>query len=116
MKTIYTDSYKKLILQLRQARIERNLTQAEVGRWVGRDRYWVSQIETRAVRLDVVQFVLLCRALRLHSSQVINRLEKEVSPDEGEPLFYLSKDIQFTGHLLATFQPQNALINRVGVF
>jgi len=60
------------------------MTQAEAGRRVGRNRYWVSQIETRAVRLDVVQFVLLCRALGLRSSQVINRLEKEVSPEEGD--------------------------------
>ena len=63
------------------------MTQAEVGHLVGRNRYWISQVETRAVRLAVVQFVLLCRVLGLRSSRLIHRLEQEVSPEEGDPLF-----------------------------
>lgn len=103
-KAIYNDAYHRLIQNLRRSRIDQGMTQAKVGRRIGRTRYWVSQVETRAVRLDVVQYVALCRTLGLCSSRLIRRLEREVSPDEGEPLFTYQTSIGVR-NLVATWWP-----------
>ena len=88
-KTIYSPIYRCLIDHLRQARKKQKLRQEDVGRKLGVSRHWIQKVETHQVRLDVVQFVILCRVYRADPSRLIRRLEEEL-PDEGDPSFYLS--------------------------
>jgi len=43
---------------------------------VSRDRNWLHHIETAQTRLDVLEFVLLCRALNLSSPALLEELEE----------------------------------------
>lgn len=55
MRTIYTSEYKEIIERLRKARIEKGLTQLEVSNKLKRGQSFVSKIERRQRRLDVLE-------------------------------------------------------------
>ena len=75
-KTIHDDNYRALVAQLAAARRGLNLTQTQAGRLVGRSRSWQSKVETFELRLDVLGFVRLCRALGLEAWRLCRQLEK----------------------------------------
>ncbi len=76
MKTIHEPAYHLLVSELRQARAQAGLIQAAVGLLIGRGRNWVHKIETCEVRLDVLQFVRLCRVYGLKAHDLVRRLEE----------------------------------------
>lgn len=77
-KTIYNSQYRTLIVELKASRLDAHQTQEEAGRRVGRCRTWLSKIETFEIRLDVLDFVRLCRALGLEAGALIKRLEADM--------------------------------------
>lgn len=76
MKTIHEPAYHRLVAELRQARAQAGLTQAAVGQLIGQGRNWVHKIETCEVRLDVLQFVRLCRVYDLKAHDLVRRLSE----------------------------------------
>lgn len=74
MKTIHEPAYHRLVAGLRQARAQTGLTQVDVGRRVGHGHNWVHKVETCEVRLDVLQFVRLCRVYGLKAHDLVRRL------------------------------------------
>ncbi len=88
-KTIYQADYRRLVDDLRKARVGRKMRQEDVGRRLGVTRHWVAKVEACQTRLDLIQFVRLCRVYRVDASQLVRRLEED-SPDEDESSFYLS--------------------------
>lgn len=62
-KSIYDDEYRTLIGLLRSERIAAGLTQQQVADRVGRPQSFVAKVEGCERRLDVVEFLHLCRAL-----------------------------------------------------
>ena len=75
-KTIYDDNYRELVAKLKTTRLRLNLTQTQAGKLVGRSRSWQSKVETFELRLDVLGFVRLCRALGLEAWRLCRQLEK----------------------------------------
>lgn len=73
-KTIYDQRYAMLITALRQRRLDLGLHQDELGKTLGVSRNWVSKVERREIRLDVLQYVRLCEALELSPRLAIERL------------------------------------------
>ncbi|MCD0278442.1 helix-turn-helix transcriptional regulator [Xanthomonas melonis] len=62
-KTIYDGQYRELIYQLRARRERLGLSQGEVARRLSWPQQRLSAIEAGARRLDILEFVLLTRAL-----------------------------------------------------
>ncbi len=62
-KSIYDDEYRKLIGMLKSERLAAGLTQQQVADRLGRPQSFVAKVEGFERRLDVVEFVNLCRAL-----------------------------------------------------
>ena len=79
-KCIFDPCYRQAIAELRAARVRCNMTQAAVAKQLGRQRTWVGKVESCEVRLDIVQFVELCRAYGISASRFILRLEKMEPP------------------------------------
>lgn len=77
MKTIHQTPYRRLVGELRLARIGSGLTQAEAGILIGHSRQWLSKVETCEIRLDVLQLVRLCHAYSLLAHELVRRLEEE---------------------------------------
>ena len=62
-RSIHDDDYRKLIDALKAARMARGLTQQQVADKLKRPQSYVAKIEGRERRLDVIEFVHLCRAM-----------------------------------------------------
>lgn len=62
-KSIYDDEYRKFIGMLKSERLAAGLTQQQVADRLGRPQSFVAKVEGFERRLDVVEFVNLCRAL-----------------------------------------------------
>jgi transcriptional regulator with XRE-family HTH domain len=77
-KTVFDNDYRACVTQLRSARKRLNLTQTQAGRLIGKSRNWMSKVETFEVRLDVLFFVRLCRALGIRPDKLIREMDKEL--------------------------------------
>lgn len=58
-KTIYSNEYKKIISKLKGARLKTGLTQLDVARRLRKHQSYVSKIESRERRLDIIELRLL---------------------------------------------------------
>ena len=70
-KTISDPRYAELLARLRAARERRGVTQAGLAEAIGRDQSFVSKVESRERRLDVVELVDICRALGVVFREVL---------------------------------------------
>lgn len=78
-KTIFDESYRRLIGTLREARMSENLTQRDVARRLGRARSWVANIESFDLRLDLVSSARLGTLCRVDAGDLIRALQEELS-------------------------------------
>ena len=91
MKTIHDEHYARLVSTLRSRRVAIGLDQTSLARSMGRSNSWVSKIEHREIRLDVMTFVRFCRALGIHASALIQTVEEEL--DDSDSSLYLLERI-----------------------
>lgn len=75
MTSIYSNDYQMVIKALREARIACGITQQEVARAFGRPQSFIAKVESGERRLDVVEFVRLCRLLNIEPASIVNKLE-----------------------------------------
>lgn len=90
MKTIHTLEYKKLLAWLRNGREEKGLTMRTVGQALKISHSWVGKVEIGERRLDVVEYVKLCRVLEINPHEGMSMLEKSIRPT-GKPAAKLTK-------------------------
>ena len=73
-KTQHTKDYKKLIEEIKAARIAANLTQLEVASALGRHPPFISKIESGERRIDVIELSALCRLYNIKMSYILRKL------------------------------------------
>ena len=83
VKTIYDPRYQRVINQIKTQRLALGISQKEAGLRVQKSRQWIAKIETHELRLDILNFVQLCRAYKLKPSDLIKSLEEESSEDDS---------------------------------
>ncbi len=71
MKSIYTDDYINIISALRAIRINKNITQAEMAKLMNTTQSFVSKVENRERRLDVIELLSWVDALGVSVSDVL---------------------------------------------
>ena len=71
MKSIYTDDYINIISVLRATRINKNITQAEMAKLLNTTQSFVSKVENRERRLDVIELLSWIDALGVSVSYVL---------------------------------------------
>lgn len=71
MKSIYTDDYIDIISVLRATRINKNITQAEMAKLLNTTQSFVSKVENRERRLDVIELLSWIDALGVSVSDVL---------------------------------------------
>ena len=67
--------YKALRALLTKTRDAAGLTQAEVAERLGRPQSFVSKYESGERRLDVIQFIHVCRALGLNPGTTLSHVD-----------------------------------------
>lgn len=71
MKSIYSDDYINIISVLRAIRINKNITQAEMAKLLNTTQSFVSKVENRERRLDVIELLSWIDALGVSVSDVL---------------------------------------------
>lgn len=74
MTSVYSIEYQTVIKALREARVAGHITQEELGRALGRPQSFIAKVENGERRLDVVEFVHLCRLVNIDPVSIINKL------------------------------------------
>lgn len=80
MKSIHDKRYFQMIERLRQARLDTELSQAEVAQAMGWCRSIVSDIETRERRIDLLETYLLCRLYGISLNSLTRALQQADTP------------------------------------
>lgn len=62
-KSAFTDAYASVVASVRALRVEKGVSQVELARRLGRPQQFVSYFETGVRRIDLVEFVVIVRAL-----------------------------------------------------
>lgn len=76
-KTIHNALYQKLITELTQERIRLNVSQGELAQQVGLSQSDISKIEKFERRLDVLEFAMLLKALRIGDNPKLRQIVAE---------------------------------------
>jgi transcriptional regulator with XRE-family HTH domain len=75
LKSTFTDEYDVFLLTLVSARKAAGVTQQELATRLGKPQSFVSKYERRERRLDVVEFVIIAKAIGLDSCSVVRDIE-----------------------------------------
>lgn len=73
-KTIFSGEHRHLVDVLVRARKAVGLTQAELGRRIGKNQKFISLIEQSQRRVDVIEFFALAKALRVPPSKLFRQV------------------------------------------
>ncbi|KML69188.1 helix-turn-helix domain-containing protein [Pectobacterium peruviense] len=81
MASIYSNEYQSVIKILREARIEKGMTQENLANALGRPQSFVAKIENGERRLDVVEFVHIAHLLSVDASIVLEKIAHKIQKD-----------------------------------
>ncbi|MBI4684175.1 MAG: helix-turn-helix transcriptional regulator [Nitrospirae bacterium] len=71
-KSIYSTEYDFVLRQLKRARIEAGMTQAEVAKRIGKPQSYISKCESSERRLDVIELIQLAKLYKKPLSFFVN--------------------------------------------
>jgi len=73
-KTIFTVAHDRFVQILRETREKAGLTQIEAAKRLGCRQTFISKIECGERRVDVVEFLEICRAYRVDSCKLLKKI------------------------------------------
>lgn len=68
------ESFQKALVEARQSK---RLTQAEIATRLKKPQSFVSKYESGERRLDVVEFLEVCRALSIKPNSILNKIDTD---------------------------------------
>ncbi len=75
----YAPAYEKLAAILREDRLRAGLTQAALAAKLGRPQSFVAKYEAGERQLDVIEFLLVTRAIGRNPARVLGQLDPDVT-------------------------------------
>jgi transcriptional regulator with XRE-family HTH domain len=79
-KSLHTSEYEAFRKLLLTAREEAGLTQLEVATRLSKPQSFVAKYEGGERRLDVIEFMEICEALKVDPNVLINKLRAVIMP------------------------------------
>lgn len=79
-KSVFETPYIEIVESLVARRHELGMTQAELATSYGEDQSFISRVERRQRRIDVYEYLRLCRSLQIHPSVILDPIY-EREPD-----------------------------------
>lgn len=73
-KSRYSKQYERLLRALREARLEAEMTQAQVGKKFGAHASFVSKIESGERRIDVIELARFCKLYDVSLSDFLTEI------------------------------------------
>lgn len=74
-KSAFDPNYIEIIDRLIARRHQLGMSQVDLGAAFGEDQSFVSRIERRQRKLDIWEFVRLCRILRIEPAAVLDQVD-----------------------------------------
>ncbi len=74
MFSVYSTGYQLVIKTLRDARIEKSITQAKLAEALGSPLSFIDKVENGERKLDVVEFAVIARLLGVDAGAIIERI------------------------------------------
>ena len=74
MKSVFTEEYEIFLHQLVSARKSAGLTQKDLAGHLDKAQSFVSKYERGERRLDVVEFIAICRILNIDPNSIVNTI------------------------------------------
>lgn len=74
MSSLYADEYQQVLRLLIEARKAAGVTQAALAKRMGRPQSFVSKYENGERRLDIVEFVVICRLISADPHALMNAI------------------------------------------
>ena len=74
-KSIHTQEYKELIAWLKENREKQGLTMRELADKLDVSHSWVGKVEQLERRLDVYEYVRLCKSLDIDPKKGVSKLK-----------------------------------------
>jgi transcriptional regulator with XRE-family HTH domain len=84
LKTIHDKAYATLIAGLRDARKRRGISQVDLAKRIGRQQSHVSKLERGERRLDVLEYVVVARAIGVDPCEPLRKLALLISFGRGQ--------------------------------
>ena len=81
LKSVFTDEYQAILERLVSTRKEAGVTQQELASRLNRHQSFVSKFERRERRLDVLEFITVCRALGVDAYSIMREVEDSLFRD-----------------------------------
>ena len=75
-KTIFSKEYQYFLDLMIQARQDSGTTQIELAKKLNRPQSFVSKYENGERRLDVIEFIAVCKALGVDARKIVANLTK----------------------------------------
>jgi ribosome-binding protein aMBF1 (putative translation factor) len=82
-KTLWSEAQNTLALELAQARKDSGLSQVSLAKTLRCQQSLIARIESGERRIDLVEFVILCRAIGVEPSHVLLKVAPLIPPDAG---------------------------------
>ena len=75
MKSTHSPEYQQAVAALISARKERQILQTDLAERLGKPQSYVSKFERRERRLDIVEFIEVCRAMEANPLTILRNAE-----------------------------------------
>lgn len=80
-QSVFTDAYSSVVSHLIELRQAKGVHQTELARRLGKSQQFVSKVENKLRRLDVVEFYAWARALGANPTEAIRQIYDELPAD-----------------------------------
>jgi transcriptional regulator with XRE-family HTH domain len=80
-RPLSSDAYKAMIDRLVDARRAAGIRQVELAERLGKPQSFISKVERRERRIDVVEFVIIARAIGADAANLFAQVSEFISPE-----------------------------------
>ena len=80
-RSAFSPSYDALLRTLKEARRAAGLRQADLAKRLGKPQAFVSKVERGERRIDVIEFIVIARAIGIDEIAVIVNIAGTLPPD-----------------------------------
>ncbi|GKX55031.1 transcriptional regulator [Leminorella grimontii] len=80
MPSIYSSEYQLVIKSLREARMQKGITQERLAQALKRPQSFVAKVESGERRLDVIEFAYIARLLGIDPALLLQKIMAKVVP------------------------------------
>lgn len=77
-KSAFTDAHRVLVRKLMEARKQAGIHQADLAATLGKDQSFISNIERGQRRVDMIEFYVICEALKVDPVELFADILKQM--------------------------------------